>query len=300
MNLMRKAAPLGWFFMALICAAVITIASVAWFFVTIPDGSDLAGCLTARMYEVRLCKDSASYTSLKMISPAMRNAVIVSEDSAFWDHKGLDWIELRKSFETNLEKGRLARGGSTITQQLAKNVYLSPEKSLLRKVREAVIAIRLERRYDKNTILEKYLNVVEFDQGIYGVKSAARHYFDVSPAQLTIAQAAWLAFLLPNPKKYSVSYHKNRLTPFAYRQMREIINRLARFNRISDFERRSALQEASAFFGGLSGESKELEAEFDQAADREEIDAEELAEEAESPGVVPRDAPSDAPVENEE
>jgi monofunctional biosynthetic peptidoglycan transglycosylase len=263
MNLMRKAAPLGWFFMSLLCLAVALIGAVAWFFVAIPDASDLDKCITAQMYEVPLCKAGANYVQLNSISAYVRNAVIVSEDSAFWDHEGIDWVELRKSFETNIEKGRLARGGSTITQQLAKNVYLSSDKSLLRKIREAVIAIRIERRYDKNLILEKYLNVVEFDKGIYGVKQGARHYFGVSAASLSVAQSAWLAFLLPNPKKYSVSYHKNKLTPFAYRQMSEIINRLWRFKKISEDERNFAIREAKAFFGGISGESKELEEEFD-------------------------------------
>ncbi len=269
MNLMRKAAPLGWFFLAILCAGAIAVGSIAWFFVTIPDATDLNKCLTAQMFEVRLCKDDSSYAPLRSISPNMRNAVIVSEDAAFWDHKGIDWIELRKSFETNLEKGRMARGGSTITQQLAKNVYLSSEKSLLRKIREAVIAIRIERLYDKNFILEKYLNVVEFDKDIYGVKAASKHYFQVSAANLSIAQAAWLAFLLPNPKKYSVSFHKNRLTPFAFKQMSEIIDRLARFKRISEPERREALREARAFFGGVSGESLELEEEFDSGGSEE-------------------------------
>ncbi len=276
MNLMRKAAPLGWFFMAVVCGGLILLASVAWFFVTIPDAADLNKCLTAQMFEVRLCKDDSSYAPLRAISPNMRNAVIASEDSAFWDHKGIDWIELRKSFETNIEKGRLARGGSTITQQLAKNVYLSSEKSLLRKVREAVIAIRIERLYDKNFILEKYLNVVEFDKGVYGVKSAARHYFQVSPANLSIAQAAWLAFLLPNPKKYSVSFHKNKLTPFAFKQMSEIIDRLARFKKISEEEKRASIREARAFFGGVSGESIELEEEFDSGGSDDEVETREL------------------------
>lgn len=267
MNLVRKAVPMAWLLIAVACSAILVVGAVAWFFISIPDASDLNKCITATMYEVRLCKTDPSYVPLKSIAPAMRNAVIVSEDSAFWDHKGLDWIELRKSFETNLEKGRMARGGSTITQQLAKNVYLNAEKSLLRKVREAVIATRIERRYDKNLILEKYLNVVEFDKNVYGVKSAAKHYFGVSPANLSIAQSAWLAFLLPNPKKYSVSFHKNKLTPFAFKQMSAIIHRLARFQRISDEEKRVALREARAFFGGLSGESRELEEEFDREND---------------------------------
>lgn len=264
MNLIRRAAPLGWFFMAVICAVVLLVGAGAWFFISIPDGADLKGCLTTQMYEVHLCPTDATYAPLKQIAPAMRNAVIVSEDAAFWDHKGIDWVELRKSFEKNMEKGRIARGGSTITQQLAKNVYLSAEKSLLRKIREAVIAIRLEKRYDKNFLLEKYLNVVEFDKDIYGVKKAADHYFGVSPANLSIAQSAWLAFLLPNPKKYSVSYHKNKLTPFAFKQMSEIIDRLYRFKRITEEQKIAAIREARAFFGGLSGESRELEEEFDR------------------------------------
>lgn len=272
MNLMRKAAPLGWFLMALLCTTILFVGAVAWFFIAIPDAADLNTCITAKMFEVKLCKDGPNYTALKSISPNMRNAVIASEDAAFWDHKGIDWVELKKSFETNLEKGRIARGGSTITQQLAKNVYLSSDKSLLRKIREAVIAIRIERRYDKNFILEKYLNVVEFDKGFYGVRQGSMRYFDVTPENLTIAQSAWLAFLLPNPKKYSISFHKNKLTPFAFKQMREIIDRLWRLKKISETERNSSVREARAFFGGISGDSKELENEFDNGPSEEESD----------------------------
>lgn len=292
MDLMRKAAPLGWFFMAIVCVAVLFVGSTAWFFIAIPDAANLDQCITTQMFEVSLCKTGPNYTSLKQISPNVRNAVIASEDSAFWDHKGIDWVELRKSFETNMEKGRMARGGSTITQQLAKNVYLSSEKSLLRKIREAVIAIRIERRFDKNLILEKYLNVVEFDENIYGVKQAANHYFSVSPANLSVAQSAWLAFLLPNPKKYSVSFHKNKLTPFAFRQMREIIDRLWRFKKISEQEKNSSIREARAFFGGISGESKELEEEFERGTSEEESDDLDFGDDSrrapvESPNLTP-------------
>lgn len=210
------------------------------------------------MHEVRLCRKDSSYTPLKQISFSLQNAVIVSEDSAFWDHDGIDWIELRKSFETNIEKGRFARGGSTITQQLAKNVYLSSEKSVLRKIKEAVIATRIERLFQKKLILEKYLNVVEFDKGIYGIKPAAQHYFQTTPNKLTIAQSAWLAFLLPNPPKYSISFHRNQLTPFAFKQMSEIINRLGRFKKISENDRIAAISEAKSMFGGLSGEATDL------------------------------------------
>jgi monofunctional biosynthetic peptidoglycan transglycosylase len=223
------------------------------------------------MHEVRLCRKEPSYVALAQISESLQNAVIVSEDSAFWDHEGIDWIELRKSFETNIEKGRFARGGSTITQQLAKNVYLSPEKSVLRKIKEAVIATRIERQYKKKLILEKYLNVVEFDKNIYGVKKAAQHYFQTTPRSLTIAQSAWLAFLLPNPPKYSISFHRNKLTPFAFKQMSEIINRLGRFKKISESDRAAALDEARSMFGGLSGESTELYEELEEDGESTEV-----------------------------
>lgn len=219
------------------------------------------------MHDVRLCRKDSSYVPIGQISSSLQNAIIASEDAAFWDHEGIDWVELRKSFETNLEKGRFARGGSTITQQLAKNVYLSAEKSLLRKIKEAVIATRIEKQYSKKLILEKYLNVVEFDKNVYGVKAAAKHYFGVAPSSLTIAQSAWLAFLLPNPPKYSMSFHRNKLTPFAFKQMSEIINRLRRFKKISEDERNQAIYEARGMFGGLSGEATELYEELEGEAE---------------------------------
>lgn len=240
---------------------------------------------------------------LAQISESLQNAIIVSEDSAFWDHEGIDWIELRKSFETNIEKGRFARGGSTITQQLAKNVYLSPEKSVLRKIKEAVIATRIERQFKKKLILEKYLNVVEFDKDVYGIKKATQHYFQTTPRSLTIAQSAWLAFLLPNPPKYSISFHRNKLTPFAFKQMSEIINRLGRFKKISESDRAAALNEAQSMFGGLSGESTELYDELEEEGDQSEpsnapaqTPAPESAADSESDAAA---APSTDPIDEE-
>lgn len=269
--MIRRLLPLGWFVISILCVGVIALASGTLFFILIPNAKDLDSCLTTTMHEVRLCRKEPSYVALAQISESLQNAVIVSEDSAFWDHEGIDWIELRKSFETNIEKGRFARGGSTITQQLAKNVYLSPEKSVLRKIKEAVIATRIERQYKKKLILEKYLNVVEFDKNIYGVKKAAQHYFQTTPRSLTIAQSAWLAFLLPNPPKYSISFHRNKLTPFAFKQMSEIINRLGRFKKISESDRAAALDEARSMFGGLSGESTELYEELEEDGESTEV-----------------------------
>ena len=111
------------------------------------------------------------------ISPHLKRAVLVAEDSAFWQHGGVDFEQLKESMEANFEQGRFARGGSTITQQLAKNLYLSPSRNPIRKLRELIIARRLEAALSKRRILEIYLNVVEWGDGIYGAEAASRVYF---------------------------------------------------------------------------------------------------------------------------
>lgn len=219
------------------------------FLLTTPRPSDIKDCLVTKMYQVRLCPGESGYVRLKDISMHARNAVIVSEDGDFYGHKGIDWFELRRSFETNWERGTFARGGSTITQQLAKNVYLSSEKSLLRKAREALIAIQLEEILNKDEILEKYLNVVEFGPELYGISKASRHYFGKAPAQLTAAEGAFLAFLLPNPKKYSISFRNKQLTRFARRQVHEIIHRMHRFRKISQLDHDDAIAQIDRLFG---------------------------------------------------
>lgn len=269
----RRFSPFGWFLIIVFSWLTLSGAGLLGAFLTIPTARNLDECLTTTMYRLRLCRGEKNYVTLNQISPFLQNAVVVSEDGAFWEHEGIDWVELKKSFETNLEKGRFVRGGSTITQQLAKNVYLSPEKSLWRKIKEAIIAIRIERRYSKQLILEKYLNVVEFDKGVYGVKQAARHYFDKAPANLTIAESAWLAFLLPNPRKYSASFHREKLSPFALRQMTEIINRLARYKKVSEENRWAAIGEARSLFGGTQGTENEIYEEFVQMEREEGLDS---------------------------
>ena len=262
----RNLAPLAWLIVIFLSVAAAVVLVVSLFLVLTPDGSDLKGCVKTTMFEVDLCPRSKTYTPLGQISPVLRQAVIVSEDSGFWDHHGIDWNELKASFETNLKQGRFARGGSTLTQQLAKNVYLSGEKSVIRKIREAIIALRIERLYSKEFILEKYLNVVQFGKDVYGVKAASQYYFNKTPSDLTIAQSAWLAFLLPNPEKYSVSFHKAKLTPFAKRQMRVIVDRLARFKRISESERQTASSEVARLFGD-QGDDTALEMTVENSPD---------------------------------
>jgi monofunctional glycosyltransferase len=231
--------------------------AIAWLFVTTPQPSNIKGCLTTNLFQVHLCPTDPTYVKIDQISSAARNAVLVSEDSAFYDHHGIDWFELQQSAEKNWKKNEFARGGSTITQQLAKNVYLSSEKSILRKVREVIITVQLEKMLTKNEILEKYLNVVEFGPNLFGIAKASRLYFGKAPSQLTAAEGAFLAFLLPNPKDYSVSFRNRKLTRFAHSQMRIIVDRLHRFKKLSADEHATAVYQVNHFYGAVSEFSKD-------------------------------------------
>jgi monofunctional glycosyltransferase len=143
-----------------------------------------------------------TWVPLSRISPHLRQAVVEGEDASFFTHEGFDWEGIKDAALYNIEAGKLKRGGSTITQQLAKNLYLSSERSLARKAREALITRSLEQHLTKERILELYLNVVEWGQGIYGAEAAARHHFKKSAHALTADEAAWLAAILPAPRRY--------------------------------------------------------------------------------------------------
>ena len=145
------------------------------------------------------------------ISPDLKRAVLVAEDAAFWAHEGVDLDQLQESLELDWARGRFTRGGSTITQQLAKNLYLSPSKNPLRKLRELIIARRLEAELKKSRILELYLNEIEWGDGIYGVEAAARTYFHRSAAELNPSEAALLAAAIINPRLLNPARPSNRL-----------------------------------------------------------------------------------------
>ncbi len=145
------------------------------------------------------------------VSPNLTRAVLVAEDDLFWQHEGLDLDQLQESLAQDWARGRLTRGGSTITQQLAKNLYLSPSKNPLRKLRELVIARRLEVELKKARILELYLNVIEWGDGIYGAEAAARAYFGVSASELSPQQAALLAAAIVNPRLLNPARPSTRL-----------------------------------------------------------------------------------------
>jgi monofunctional biosynthetic peptidoglycan transglycosylase len=137
------------------------------------------------------------------ISDPLKRAVVAAEDAKFLDHEGFDWEAIQKALEKNERRGRVVAGGSTISQQLAKNLFLSGERSWLRKAQEAVLTAMLEHAMDKRRILELYLNFAEWGEGVFGAEAAARHHFGVSAAQLDAAQAVWLAAILPSPRRYA-------------------------------------------------------------------------------------------------
>lgn len=136
------------------------------------------------------------------ISVNLKRAVIAAEDSKFIAHEGFDWDGMENAFEKNLKKGRIVAGGSTISQQLAKNLFLSASKNPFRKAQEAVITVMLETLWSKRRILEVYLNVIEWGNGIYGAEAAARRYFKTTVTSLEPDQAAHLAAMIPNPRYY--------------------------------------------------------------------------------------------------
>ena len=158
------------------------------------------------------------------ISSNLKRAVIVTEDSAFWQHGGVDYDQLRDAMETDWERGEFARGASTITQQLAKNLYLSPSRDPVRKLRELLIARRLEAELSKRRILELYLNVIEWGDGIYGAEAAARTYFGKPASELDAPEAALLAGALVNPRVLDPARPSRRLLS----RQRLILQRMGR------------------------------------------------------------------------
>ncbi len=143
------------------------------------------------------------WVPLTRISPYVIKAVLIAEDDKFWSHEGFDFEAIQKAMEKDLKARRFKVGGSTISQQLAKNIYLTPSKNVLRKVKEAILTWRIERNLTKKRIIELYLNLVEWGEGIFGIEAAARHYFGKSAAALGPEEASRLAVILPNPRKYN-------------------------------------------------------------------------------------------------
>jgi monofunctional biosynthetic peptidoglycan transglycosylase len=181
-----------------------------YFFLTLPNVSDLknknpgtTAMIEQRIHEAKSQKKKLvvrrHWVPFKQIPDFLKQAVRLSEDAAFYSHEGIDYFELKEAIKKNLKEGKKARGGSTITQQLAKNLYLSTEKSYFRKIKEFFIARRLERHLSKNRIFSLYLNVIEFGRGIFGVGAASEFFFRKPLDKLSKAQMLRLAAVIPKP-----------------------------------------------------------------------------------------------------
>jgi monofunctional biosynthetic peptidoglycan transglycosylase len=193
---------------------------------------------TALMRE-RGKKPKQRWVPLTQISEPLVQAVLMGEDAGFYGHQGFDLYEIQRAFERNWEEGRTVRGASTITQQLAKNLFLSTKRSYFRKLEEALIAYRLERSLSKKRILELYLNVIEWGDGVYGVEAAAREVFGKPAAGLDPAEGALLAAMIPSPLRLQPCAR-----PKSVRSRQERILRWMRnANRLSEEEYRAALDE---------------------------------------------------------
>ena len=221
----------------LAAAGALAFGAVVYTYLTIPDVRPLAAAnpkttafmqLRARESERdgKAFRFDQRWVPYSRISPNLRLAVLAAEDSAFWQHDGIDVEQIRVAVQQAVEKRVLPRGASTITQQLAKNLYLSPSRDPLRKLRELIITRRLEAALSKQRIFEIYLNVVEWGDGVWGVEAAARRYFGVPASALSRQQSALLAGALINPRRYNPGRPPTRLL----RRQQIILARMGAFD----------------------------------------------------------------------
>jgi monofunctional biosynthetic peptidoglycan transglycosylase len=215
---------------ALAAAVLLFVAVNLWFAAHIvwwrdhPVGE--TSFMAYRMEELRAKQPrvtlSYQWVPYDRISTNLKRAMVAAEDAKFVDHEGFDWDGIQLAMEKNQKKGRVVAGGSTITQQLAKNLFLTPSRSYLRKAEEAVITVMLERFLPKRRILEIYLNVIEWGNGVFGAEAAARRYFGEPASQLSAEQAARLAAMAPNPR----FYERNQGAPGLNRKIGIILARM--------------------------------------------------------------------------
>ncbi len=238
-----------WLARAALLAAAGAVAAGAYVYLTLPDVGPLktrnpstTAFMALREQQYRSARGPVprrrqTWAPLRTISPHLVDAVLMAEDTAFYQHDGVDYHEVWESMKVDWKERRLTRGASTITQQLARNLYLTPERSPLRKLRELLIARRLEAELGKSRILELYLNVAEWGRHVYGVEAAAETYFGVPAREVTPAQSALLAGMLINPIRYTPLAPSPRLL----RRQRIVLDRMVRFGRISRQDYRIAL-----------------------------------------------------------
>ena len=220
----------GWFFALFVVPLIVVLLVQLYFFLMVCWYSQFNPRQTNMMSDqLAVLREKNPKAELKYewvaynrISPNLKRAIIASEDANFADHDGVDWEALQQAYERNNRRHKVVGGGSTITQQLAKNLFLSGSRSYLRKGQELIIAFMLELVLSKERILELYINVAEYGRGIFGAEAAARYYYRTSAAALGPSQAARLAVMLPNPRYYD----KHRDTGYLARRTNLIVRRM--------------------------------------------------------------------------
>jgi penicillin-binding protein 1A len=206
--------------------------------VALPDGTRQA---------IEVSPSSPDFIPLGEVPPLFVKALLLAEDAGFYGHRGLDLSELPMALATDLSRGSAARGASTLSQQLAKNLFLSREKSLGRKLQELALALLLESSLGKDRILEIYLNVIEWGPGLYGLRPAARHYFGKEPRELTAKETAFLVTLIPGPIKYQRSFSGGELSPAFEAMVTNLLAKLRSVGALSDAEYQAARDEQLVF-----------------------------------------------------
>lgn len=221
--------------LALIYLFFTTLIGFIMLYVTLPNVSKLKGSIrierkvldeSGRNYtsfSYTVGEKNANFVPLGNISGHLIHAVLAAEDIEFYSHNGFNFTEIWNSVKKNLKKGKPVRGGSTITMQLMKNLYLTGEKNYLRKLREAMLTFKAENTLSKKRILELYLNSIEWGWGIYGIKMAAKAYFRKSPADLNPSESAYLAVILPSPRRYSKAEKGSRLASYLSKRQEVIL-----------------------------------------------------------------------------
>lgn len=254
-------------FIVKICLLLLGVCLLSFIFVKAMTPSlnsypPLDNCFETSVHKILLCAKNPNYVPLDRISEHLIRSIIMSEDDKFFSHKGVDWIEIKNSLKKNLSQKKFARGGSTITQQLVKNAYLTQNKSLTRKAKEFFLAKALEKRYSKALILEKYLNLIELGRDLFGVQRASAFYFKKSVSDLGMLESLYLVTLLPSPKRMSQSYFNKKLSPWQINRIKALLKNFERRGQI-DAEEKKFYESQLAFFpwdgSALANDDKDLE-----------------------------------------
>ncbi|MBI3937234.1 MAG: monofunctional biosynthetic peptidoglycan transglycosylase [Betaproteobacteria bacterium] len=219
-----------WFFRGVLLALIALVAVQFWFLAHIwywvDHNPGSTAFMDSRLAKLRGKNPEATlqhrWVQYRRISIHLKRAIVAAEDAKFLDHEGFDWEAIQKAYQKNVRKRRVVAGGSTISQQLAKNLFLSGERTWWRKAQEAAITFMIETAMSKRRILEIYLNVIEWGNGVFGAEAAARHHFGVPASALTPDQAARLAAMVPSPRRYSAG----RETPYLARRAEVILARM--------------------------------------------------------------------------